>query len=403
MIAIRTTKATTALIVGGGIAGTVTALALQRAGIDCIVCEGHRRGADDVGSYLTVASNGFAALANVDAGDLVRAGGFPTPSSILETDSGKQVARVPLGSTRPGAPATCTIRRSRLYAALRDEAMRRGIAFAFDKRLVAVANQGHIVEAAFADGATISAELLIGADGVHSTTRRIIDPAAPPPRYVGLLNFGGYTRGVPHHVEPGVWHMAFGQRAFFGYVADNAGGTVWFANVPHVEIPRENRDARAADRWRDRLIDLFSADKTPACELISSGELELVADNTYDLPTVPAWHRGPMVIIGDAAHAPSPSSGQGASLAIEDGIVLAKCLRDCRDPHTAFAAYEHERRARVERVVEHGARMSSNKTPGRFGRLLRDLTLPVVLRLFAGEKSLQWLFDYRIDWECPVQ
>ena len=73
--------------------------------------------------------------------------------------------------------------------------------------------------------------LLVGADGVHSATRRLIDPAAPAGRYVGLVNFGGYTPSR-RTAEPGVWHMIFGRRAFFGYVVDPAGGTVWFANVP---------------------------------------------------------------------------------------------------------------------------------------------------------------------------
>jgi len=116
------------------------------------------------------------------------------------------------------------------------------------------------------------------------------------------------------------------------------------------------------------------------------------------MPRVPAWHRGPMVIIGDAAHAASPSSGQGASMAIEDALVLAKCLRDSPDASTAFATFESLRRPRVERVVALGARSSSNKAPGPVGRVARDLLMPFFVKLFARQ-SQDWLFGHHINWE----
>jgi 2-polyprenyl-6-methoxyphenol hydroxylase-like FAD-dependent oxidoreductase len=129
--------------------------------------------------------------------------------------------------------------------------------------------------------------------------------------------------------------------------------------------------------------------------LIRRGELELAGDNTYDLPHVPSWHRGRLVLLGDAAHAPQPSSGQGASLALEDAIALARCLRDVRPIQEAFAAYERLRRDRVERVVAHGARSGSSKIPGRLGRIGRDLMLRLLLRVMVTEKSLAWMYDYR--------
>lgn len=127
--------------------------------------------------------------------------------------------------------------------------------------------------------------------------------------------------------------------------------------------------------------------------------LELAGDNTFDLPQVAVWHRGPMIIIGDAAHAPAPSSGQGASMAIEDGVLLAMALRDLPDVPSAFAAYERIRRERVDKIVAHGAQSSSNKTPGAVGRLLRDAFLRVVFRFVVTENSEAWMYDYRIDWD----
>jgi 2-polyprenyl-6-methoxyphenol hydroxylase-like FAD-dependent oxidoreductase len=109
-----------------------------------------------------------------------------------------------------------------------------------------------------------------------------------------------------------------------------------------------------------------------------------------------------MVIIGDAAHATSPSSGQGASLAIEDAIVLAKCIRDRTDVAQAFADYERLRRGRVERVVAYSARVSQSKTAGRVGRWFRDLAMPLALKVFASPNAQAWLYGYHIDWSEPL-
>lgn len=391
------------LIAGGGVAGSVTSMALQRAGIESTIFEGHPTTDADIGSYLTIAPNGLDALDAVGALPLVTKAGLPTWRNVLLASNGARLGVAGLGTALPDGTVAQTIKRSRLARLLLDEAARRGIAIDYGRRLAdARVGPNGRVTAQFADGSSVIGDLLVGADGIHSVTRRLIDPAAPNGRYVGLTNFGGITRGAHLDVEPRAWQMIFGRRAFFGYYAADNGDVVWFANWPRTPIEPAERETTSRDAWKAHLLDLFTDDAGPAIDLIRAGELELAADNTHDLGHVPVWHRGPMVVIGDAAHAPSPTSGQGAAMAAEDGVMLAKALRDLPSIPAALNAYEAARRGRVEKIVAYGARGSSAKAPSGFGRVMRDLAMRMVFKLFVTERSTAWIYDHRVAWESPI-
>ncbi len=384
-----------ALIIGGGIAGPVTAMALQRAGIQATIYEAYPSGAGAAGAFLTIAVNGLDALRTLGLHRPVMDAGFPTGRIEFVSGTGKRLGQVPIGATLPDGTTTHTVKRPDLYRVLCEEALRRGIGIEHGKRLVDAqpTSNGGVV-AGFADGTRVEGDLLIGADGIHSRTRQIIDPAAPAPRSTGLANIGGFTRTARVSATPGAYVMLFGKRAFFGYTVSPSGEIWWFANPPSV------CDGTRAE-CRERLIALFAQDAGPAVEIIRSTPEILAATDQQDMPTVPTWWRGPMIIIGDAAHAASPSSGQGASMAMEDAIVLAKALRDLPDTARACAAFEQLRRPRVERVVAYGARSSSGKAAGPIGRVIRDLLLPVVLKRFATQAQ-DWLFAYHIDWDARI-
>jgi FAD-dependent urate hydroxylase len=397
-------RAKRALIIGGGVAGPVAAMALQRASIDGFIYEAYAGGADYAGAFLTFASNGLDALRAIDAHHLVLAEGFPTPRMTIQSGTGKHLGDVPNGGTLPDGTVSQTLKRADLYRVLRDEAVRRGANIEYGKRLVdAETSPDGSVTARFEDGTEAEGDLLIGADGIHSRTRRIIDPSAPGTRYIPVLNIGGYARDVRVQAQPGTFLMVFGKRAFFGYAVHPSGEVWWFANPPRADEPTgAELAAIGTEQWREMLMDLFAGDDSPAVEIIRSTPGKLAGWATYDLPSVPTWHRGSLVIIGDAAHATAPSSGQGASMAIEDAVVLSRCLRDLPDTRQAFAAYEWLRRARVERIVAHGARTSNSKAAGPVVRVLRDLMMPLVLKRVARGGSLAWMHDYHIAWDEKV-
>jgi len=390
----------TAIVIGGGIAGSVTAIALRKAGFSPTVYEAYDRSADGVGAFLTLASNGVDALRSVGIADRVLTDSFETPTMRFLSAGGSVLAEVPLGASA-AATVSRTVTRSSLYSALRDEAVRAGVPVHYGKRLVDAHETSDGVVARFEDGTTATADVLVGADGLRSRARTLIDPAAPPARYVGMLNVGGYARGVEVASEPGVMQMVFGRRCFFGYVVHPNGEVWWFANPisPDEEHGRV-MSAMPPHAWRDYLLDLLSADDSPAVELVKATPDLRTGWSTFDFPTVPTWHSDRMVIVGDAAHATSPSSGQGASQAIEDAVVLARCLRDVEPTPRALDTFESLRRERVERVVEQGRRNGDYKVLGWFRR---TVVLPVVFRLLARRGDpMAWVTAHHIDWDAPV-
>src|SRR5690349_19074189 len=126
-----------AVVIGGGIAGTVSAIALQQAGIEAVVHEAYDRTADGIGSWLSLAVNGLDALSHFDLDRVVQRKGIDTPRMALLSGTGKVLAAFPNGTALPNGMVSQTLKRSDLYVALRDEAVRRGIRVEYGKRLVA--------------------------------------------------------------------------------------------------------------------------------------------------------------------------------------------------------------------------------------------------------------------------
>lgn len=398
---------TSALIVGGGIAGPAAALALQRAGIRSTIYEALPRGNLEVGACFTIAVNGLDALDAVGALKPVIGLGHPTNWMAFRNADGRFLGRVPTGIPRADGTTSSTFRRADLYRGLAGEAERRGIAIEFGKRLVDYEESRSGVVARFTDGSTAAADVLIAADGLRSRTRLRLDATAPAPRYSGLLGFGGFAPNPGLAPEPdGAWTFAFGRRAFVGWFVPEAQPEQvwWFVNVPS-ERPLTAREVHEVgmETWCDRLVDLFRDDRLPVEAMVrAQGPETLIGIGAqYDLPAIQTWHRGRVVLVGDAAHAVSTSSGQGASMALESAVTLARCLRDGSSPEAAFTAYQALRRDRVRRVWELGKRGAGSKAAGAFGRFRRDLLLRAGLR-FVKPAGAAWLLQHHIDFEAPV-
>ncbi|MEN3320348.1 MAG: hypothetical protein V7643_3750 [Mycobacterium sp.] len=398
--------AQTALVIGGGIAGPVAATALGMAGVDAAVYETRPAdpvSANGIGGSLALEPNGLAALRIIGADDAVRAAAVPITRSMMSIAS-KPGRELP---GRNGFPPRRLIDRGVLHRILRERAEQAGVRIHDAKQLVRVDEQPDGVTAHFADGTSASAEVLIGADGVHSTVRRLIDPDAPTARYLNLVGFEGVVDDAPDtaHLQPGTMTFAFGKRAYYLYWKRPDGRIGWGANLPSRQyLTLKQARAVAAEDWLHTLRTTYAND-VPGARLAAettSDTLQAVGA-LHIMPPVPHWHRDRMVLVGDAVHAPSNSTGQGASLAIESAIQLTRCLRDIPDVASAFDAYERLRRTRVEKIAARGARISHAKAPGPIAQRFMRVVVPLMVKTVNVEKTMAVEKGYTIDWNAPAQ
>jgi 2-polyprenyl-6-methoxyphenol hydroxylase-like FAD-dependent oxidoreductase len=394
------TKRPKALIIGGGIAGPVTGIFLNKAGIDAQVFEAWPY-STGIGGGLQIAPNGMHVLAEIGlASDMIRQG------SIAESFDFHSQKGALLGSfnrnmrERFGQPAV-NMCRATLNEALIDKAWSDGVAVHFEKRLVAIEDRAdRPVIAHFADGSTAEGDFVIGADGVHSAVRGHVIPDGPKPFDTGLIGFGGF---VPRSVisDMSIGHRmvtTFGQSGFFGYgscspEADD--GLMWWSTQPSHGVDAATFRAMSQDQLRQHLREFHAGWHDPIVRIIEAAE-NIVVTDTLDVATLPTWSRKRTLLIGDAAHATSPHAGQGASLALEDAMRLGRLMADRQELSLTFQNFEAERRPRAEKIVAVARRNGNSKREfSATGAWIRDRMMKLMLPLGARAMDFMYAYDPR--------
>jgi 2-polyprenyl-6-methoxyphenol hydroxylase-like FAD-dependent oxidoreductase len=394
------------LIIGGGIAGPALALFLKKAGISSAIYEAFPQ-IDDLGGGMQIAPNGMQVLAQIGIADQLTLRGVPSDEFSFENQQGKVLGRMSNGRAgKYGSPAVQLSRRV-LHKALLQETERQGVSIAYEKRLRQLSVHSNGVVAHFDDGTAAEGSILVGADGIHSRTREILFPNGPGPIYTGIFTVGGFA-SHPSLTPSGEQemrrtHMIFGRDGFFGYGyydRENPDSVMWWSHLQRDQEPaRQQYLGWPTEELRDELFGRHRGWHEPV-ETILRSATQLLRGPVYDVPSLPAWWKDRVLLIGDAAHAISPHAGQGASLGLEDAIYLAKLLRNSHATHEqVFEQFMQARRARVERIVAEARRRGDGKrvlTPT--AAWIRDRVISVLARVW-GDRMNDWMYSYKINWE----
>jgi 2-polyprenyl-6-methoxyphenol hydroxylase-like FAD-dependent oxidoreductase len=357
------TDGKSAVVVGGGIGGLTAAVALRQVGWRVTVLE---RAAEfgEIGAGITLLSNGLRCLDAIGLGGAVRGGGLPVLAIGMRTAGGRWLARFDGDGTALEArmgTATLNIHRADLHKILRDALPEAALVAGVTTTGIDGGADGGPAEVRFRrhdQEALLPADLVVGADGVRSWVRAQRWPDAPAPVYSGSTNWRGVTTSSPAAVTE--MSLSWGQGTEFGVMPLVDGRTYWYGAA----------NAREAERYPDELAELrrrFGSWHEPIPAVLAQTRPEAVLrHDIYRLPKLASYHRGSVVLLGDAAHAMTPNLGQGGGQALEDAIALAAAISSSGDVATALARYDHERRARTQAMSATATRQL------RFGQQLHN-------------------------------
>jgi 2-polyprenyl-6-methoxyphenol hydroxylase-like FAD-dependent oxidoreductase len=387
-----------ALVVGGGIAGPTLALFLKRAGIEPLVFEAYPR-TDDAGGGFQIAPNGMRVLADLGLADALLREGSPSGDMAFRNHRGRDIALV--RTARAGTAVN--IGRSNVHRILRDGVDRAGIVVRYGKRLRDLSVAGREVVATFEDGTTEVGDFLVGADGVHSRVRASILPGEAAPRDTWMVSLGGFCAAdfAPPADPRDATRLTFvvGPKYQLGYSRMNDGLWGWWCHA-HAASDAERTAllTMPGEDLRAWMLERYAGWSEPVERLIR-GTTGWLRTPIHDVPRLSTWHKGPVLLVGDAAHAMSPAGGQGASLALEDAMLFAKLAADPSRPiEDAMARFETVRRSRAEAAVAQGYANDRRtlRELGPVGMWTRDR---VMMPLFARfiEKALNDVYSAPLE------
>lgn len=387
-------RTTRIAIIGGGIGGLSAAHALLRRGFEVSVHEAAPE-LKEIGAGVALGPNAMKALRSLDLEDKVRAVAWESEYQYLRNwRTGRIISKTPRSYANRYGASGCTAHRADLLDVLGADLPKEIIHLG--ARCTGVETNGASAVARFQDGSEVEADVVIGADGIHSAVREsLFGPDAP--RFTGKIC---YRCVVPLDAIPGGLYGGDGSTWLGPH------GTVVVYRVRRGELVnvvahyddegwREESWIRECDKqevieryegWHESLARLFSASE------------KHYKWGLHDRDPLKQWTKGRATLLGDAAHPMLPYLGQGACQAMEDGCVLAPALAALPDDaQAALKLYEHVRLPRASRVVlASRARGVDNHLASPLAAMKRDLLI-ALRRRFSPDRTGRgsgWIFDY---------
>ncbi|MFF7440419.1 FAD-dependent monooxygenase [Streptomyces sp. NPDC008122] len=394
-----------AVVVGAGIGGLTAAVALHLRGWQVTLLE---RAADlaPVGAGIALAPNAQRALDVIGLGDRVRELSAWQGDGGMRTPDGRWLARTDAeaAAARFGGPLVLLHRATLvgiLTSALPEGVVRTGVTATVtdpgdDRRPARLTVSEAGTATGNATGTDIEAELVVAADGIRSAIRGTLFPDHPGPRYSGSTS---WRVVVPAPGRPFAPHETWGAGRLWGSQPLKDGRVYAYA------MAVAPAGAHAPDDEKSELLRLFGDWHHPVPEILAGVDPDrILRHDVHHLPDpLPAFHRGRVALLGDAAHAMMPSLGQGGNQAVEDAVVLAHHARSVPDftPDRALAAYTADRLPRTTAIVRRAARTGAlTMLSARPAVALRSAAVSAVSRFGPG-LALRG-FDGICDWRPPV-
>jgi 2-polyprenyl-6-methoxyphenol hydroxylase-like FAD-dependent oxidoreductase len=366
------------VIVGAGIGGLTAAVALHASGHKVTVVE-RAEGLGSVGGHIGVQSNAVLALRRLGLDRPVVAAGEPVETFELRSWSGRPLARWSPGDVgRELAAPSVTVPRQLVLSTLAEAAAE--VPVRFGAPLVQVREDEHQVVAGLASGEQLTADVLIGADGIRSMVRQRSGLQGQV-RYVGYTSWRGRAEVRPDGLRPGVAVHYLSHSRTVGCWPLPGGGTYWVATHLQPEPPAGFNPMAFVDGRS--LASGFADAPAPVREVLDATRpTEVLATPIYAIYDVEDWHTRRVVLLGDAVHAMQPTTGQGAAQAMLDALVLTdqlaglSCLSTAEDLRRAFVRYVSLRRAPVTSIANEASGVGRmHHVGGPVRKVLRDVVV----------------------------
>jgi 2-polyprenyl-6-methoxyphenol hydroxylase-like FAD-dependent oxidoreductase len=335
------------LVIGAGVAGLATAVALQRRGYGVTVIE--ERTDTSSGAGISIWPNALAALDLIGLGEAVRgAGGRITAGAVRWRDGSWLRRPAPERFVKALGEPLVVVQRSALRDILTGTLATGTVEYG--RSAVGIAAADNEVRIQFSDDTVRTADAVIGADGTNSVVARHLNGPLTD-RYVGYTAWRGVAT---YDMDPQLAGETLGPGVETGHVPMGAGHLYWFAGerAPEGQLSPDGElpylQARFAD-WPEPIPSM----------LATTAPGDVLHNDLYDRTPARSWAHGPIVVVGDAAHPMRPHLGQGGCQGLEDAAILGACVDQADDLPTAFSRFAAFRRRRVTRIVRESALIGS--------------------------------------------
>jgi 2-polyprenyl-6-methoxyphenol hydroxylase-like FAD-dependent oxidoreductase len=335
-------------IVGGGIGGVATAVALRQLGIEATVYE---RAAElrEVGAGMMLWPNATRVLRNLGLLEGVLAHSGSSTHFNVRAKNGTVLMNIALGKF--DVPAIC-MRRSDLLAVLLTKLPPESIRLG--QTLARLEQSNDQVRISLESGLAAEHDAVIGADGIRSRVRSELFGHSDP-IYRGYMVWRGVANYDGDAIMPGANSETWGAGKRFGILNTGQGKFTWYAAV---NVPPDHLDGPGGRRRE--LLEAFTGWHEPIADLIAAtNDNEIMKNGAYDLVPLRRWGKGRVTLLGDAAHPCTPNLGQGGGMALEDAAVLAKCLNGETSLMAALRRYEGRRRQRTRHIQQRSRLMGA--------------------------------------------